>query len=637
MRKWLLAAVAGVALILLGLHHSGGARLRLSAPAYERSEYQVPMRDGIRLHTVVYAPRDHSRRYPVLIQRTPYGAEPGSHLGPSVEFDRAGYIFVFQDVRGRYNSEGVWQEMTPHAPNKRSAGDVDESTDMYDSVDWLLNHVADHNGRVGVWGISYPGFYTAAGIIDSHPAIRAASPQAPVIDLYHGDDAYHGGAFMLASNFGFYSSFDPQGDDDASEADGGEGPDEDLDRYAFFLRHPTLASLGDLLTPAQRALWRDQVSHDTYDDYWRARSIAPHLKNVHCAVLTVGGWFDAEDLQGPFSAYRALGTNNPGIYNGLVIGPWSHGAWARSGGRRLGAVDFGAPTVDAYRRDVLFPFFEHYLRDDAVAAPPLVTVFETGANAWRHYDHWPPAMAQPRSLYFEAGHGLSWVPPDAARAAPAFDEYLSDPARPVPYIGFAASDVPATYMVGDQRFAAVRPDVLVYETPPLREDVTVAGPVTPQLYVSSSGTDADWIVKLIDVYPDDVAAGGRSGYQQLVRGGPLRAKFRHSFARPEPLVPGRVEPISFTLPDINHRFLRGHRIMVQVQSSWFPLIDRNPQVFEPIAAARPGDFVAATQRLYHDAAHPSSLRLAVLPADAALTAAVSGWDPSRSQAPAPSP
>ena len=619
---------------------------------YTKYEYRIPMRDGTRLFTVVYVPKDTSRRYPFLMQRTPYGigvtedddemhygvdhyGSPDRHLGPSEAFDKAGYIYVFQDVRGRFMSEGTWLEMTPHHENKKTAAEVDESSDMHDTVDWLLKHVPNHNGRVGLYGISYPGFYTSASIIDSHPAIRAASPQAPVTDLYLGDDAYHGGAFMLAANFGFYASFKPQKNPTAEPRKWDDFDFGTKDGYEFFLRHATLGNLSALFKPETRGLWDDQVRHDTYDDYWKARSIAPHLRNIHCAVLTVGGWFDAEDLQGPLTTYRSIEQNDPGIYNGLVMGPWVHGGWSRLDGHRLGAVDFDDDTAKHFRSEILLPFFEQNLKDAKGERLPEASVFETGTNVWRAYDHWPPKQAQTRTLYFAAGGRLTWQAP-AAGTASAFDEYLSDPAKPVPYIGYVATDVPQEYMVSDQRFAATRPDVLVYQTEPLDDDLTLAGPLESRLFVSTTGTDSDWIVKLIDVYPpdfpdaadddgkpevkkhDDVPEPGATlaGYQQLVRGEPLRGKFRHGFETPEAFVPGRVEAVNYTMPDIDHTFRRGHRIMVQVQSTWFPLIDRNPQVFESIPDAKPEDFHAATQRVYRDAAQPSGLRVSVLPAPA---------------------
>ncbi len=609
---------------------------------YTKYEYRIPMRDGVRLFTVVYVPKDASKRYPFLLQRTPYSvgvqAEGELHygqdwfpkqIGPSREFEDAGYIFVKQDVRGRYMSEGKWVEMTPHANPQRRPGEGQESQDMYDTMEWLLKNVPNNNGKAGILGISYPGFYTSASIIDSHPSIKAASPQAPVTDLFMGDDSYHGGAFMLAANFGFYSSFTEQQNPTPlpktwSGFDYGEA-----DAYDFFLKHRTMSNILATLTPQQRALLQPTIEHDTYDAFWKLRAIAPHLKNIKAAVLTVGGWFDAEDLQGPFTTYHAVKKYNPGIFNGLVVGPWVHGGWARYEGKRLGNVSFDSKTGDYFRTRIQFPFFEEHLKGVKPAHPlAQVTAFETGSNVWRQYEAWPPVQAKARTLYFGADGKLSWQQ-DGAKAAggEAFDEYVSDPAKPVPYIGYPATGVPQEYMVSDQRFASTRPDVLTYRSDVLEEDVTIAGPVRPKLFVSTTGTDADWVVKLIDVYPAEFPAGERGprgndvappgatlgGYQQLVRGNPLRGKFRHAFDKPEPFVPGKVEALDFDIGDVNHTFRRGHRIMVQVQSSWFPLVDLNPQTFTSIPQAKPEDFRKATQRVYRTPQAPSGLQVLVLP------------------------
>ncbi|KQY00964.1 X-Pro dipeptidyl-peptidase [Massilia sp. Root133] len=608
---------------------------------YTKYEYRIPMRDGTKLFTVVYVPKDASKTYPFLINRTPYSAgvraEGELHygedwfpkqIGPSKEFEDAGYIFVKQDVRGRYMSEGRWQEMTPHVNPRRAAGEGQESQDMYDTMEWLLKHVPNNNGKAGIYGISYPGFYTSASIIDSHPAIKAASPQAPVTDLYMGDDSYHGGAFMLAANFGFYASFTEQQNPTPLPKTWADFDYGAADSYDFFLKHRTLTNILGTLTDNQRALLAPTIEHDTYDSFWQTRAIAPHLKNVKAAVLTVGGWFDAEDPQGPFTTYHAIGKNNPAIFNGLVMGPWVHGGWARYDGKQLGRVSFDSKTGEYFRQHIQFPFFEQQLKGVKPAQPIAeVTAFETGSNVWRRYTAWPPVQAKARTLYFGQNGTLAWQQPAAGAG---FDEYVSDPNKPVPYIGYPATSVPQEYMVSDQRFAATRPDVLVYQTEVLDEDVTVAGPVTPKLFVSTTGTDSDWVVKLIDVYPAEYPAGEQpprgnandvapprdtlAGYQQLVRANPLRGKFRNGYEHPEPFVPGKVEAISYHLGDVNHTFRRGHRIMVQVQSSWFPLVDLNPQTFVTIPKAKPEDFKAATQRVYHAAQTPSGLQLLVLPA-----------------------
>ncbi|MGH9683571.1 MAG: CocE/NonD family hydrolase [Candidatus Acidiferrales bacterium] len=599
---------------------------------YTKYEFRIPMRDGKRLFTSVYVPKDTSRTYPFLMDRTPYSVAPYGvdrykrSIGPSEEFEKAGYIIVYQDVRGRYMSEGDFVEMHPHIDVKKSKSDVDDSTDTYDTIEWLLKHVPNNNGKVGIWGISYPGFYTSASIIDSHPAIKAASPEAPMTDLFMGDDAYHGGAFMLDANFGFYTFFRPQNVPTTLPSGFTRFDYGTHDGYEFFLHAATLANLTAQYFKNPNWLWNDQVAHDTYDDYWKARNLAPHLKNIHCAVLTVGGWFDAEDLAGPFKVYDSIKHNDPGIYNGLVVGPWVHGGWSHFDGNHLGSVEFASNTGQFFRSHILFPFFEQYLKDGADAKLPEAYVFETGTNQWREYPAWPPKNVEKKTLYFQESGGLSFDAP--AKSSQGSDEYVSDPNRPVPFIGYTATDVPQEYMVADQRFAATRPDVLVYQTGPLKEDVTLAGPVSPRLFVSTTGTDSDFVVKLIDVYPPDypdntaneahsndvpppqVAMGG---YQQLIRGEPLRGKFRKSFERPEPFIPGKVAEIDFTMPDINHTFRRGHRIMVQVQSSWFPLIDRNPQVFENIPDAKPGDFKKATERIYRDGSQASGITVEVLP------------------------
>ena len=607
---------------------------------YTKYEYRIPMRDGVRLFTVVYVPKDSSRSYPFLMQRTPYGAGVYAQdamrygvdwypeaIGPSREFMDSGYIFVKQDVRGRYMSEGKWQEMTPHANAKRAPGEGVESEDMHDTVAWLLKNIPNNNGKVGIYGISYPGFYTAASIIDSHPAIKAASPQAPVTDLYMGDDSYHGGAFMLAANFDFYASFTEAPNPAPPSKSEAEFDYGTTDGYDFFLKHLTLTEIAATMSPAQRGYFMPNIEHDTYDQFWQSRAIAPHLKNVKAAVLTVGGWFDAEDLEGPFITYRAIEKQNPGIENRLVIGPWVHGGWARGDGARLGHVNFDSKTSDYYRRQIEFPFFEQHLKGVKPARTlPEVTAFETGSNVWRQYAAWPPVQAKARTLYFGADGKLDWKAPVASGAG--YDEYVADPRKPVPFIGYPATGVPREYMVSDQRFAARRPDVLVYQSEVLEEDVTIAGPVAPKLFVSTTGTDADWVVKLIDVYPadypqpeaerkgSDVAAPALAlgGYQQLVRGNPLRGKFRHSFEKPAPFVPGKMEALSFELGQVNHTFRRGHRIMVQVQSSWFPLVDLNPQTFTRIPTAKPEDFVKATQRVYRAPDAASGVQVLVMPA-----------------------
>ena len=596
---------------------------------YTKYEYRIPMRDGKRLFTSVYVPKDASQSYPILMDRTPYDVAPygedqyKKNLGPSDEFEKAGYIIVYQDVRGRYMSEGEFIEMTPHLDVKKSPHDVDDSTDTYDTIEFLLKNVANNNGKVGIWGISYPGFYTSASMIGSHPALKAASPQAPMTDLFLGDDAYHGGAFMLSANFGFYAFFKP-GTEPSPPKPSVPFDFGTPDGYEFYLQAGSVADLNQRYLQNSNWLFNDQVKHTTYDDYWKARELSRHMKNIHCAVMTVGGWFDAEDLSGPFKTFHSVERNNPGTPNSLVVGPWVHGGWARGDGDHLGDARFAAKTSEYFRAKIQFAFFEYYLKGKG-SALPKAWVFETGTNVWRQYDAWPPPAAHPKTLYLHAGGKLSFVPPAESEGS---DQYVSDPAHPVPYINYIATSVPQRYMTDDQRFAATRQDVLVYATDPLEEDVTIAGPVSPKLKVSSSGADSDFDVKLIDVYPNDFPDSDAAaitnkrllgpppvrmgGYQQLLRGEPMRAKFRNSWEKPEPLVPGQMTEVDFTMPDVFHTFRRGHRIMVQIQSSWFPLTDRNPQTFVEIPNAKPEDFQKATEQVFHKKDAASGVEVLVL-------------------------
>jgi putative CocE/NonD family hydrolase len=589
---------------------------------YTKQEVEIPMRDGVKLFTIVYAPVDTSRAVPILMTRSPYGSDPYGpdayrrSLGPSPAYEKDGYIFVYQDVRGRFRSGGEFVEMRPTQVSPGPT-DVDESTDTYDTIAWLLNSNLRHNGRVGLWGVSYGGFYAAAALPRAHPALKAVSPQAPIADLFLGDDSYHNGAFMLAANFSFYTGFFPRRGGPSAKADRPPFTFGTPDGYAFYL------ALGGLREGSARRLpgntyWEDNLAHTTYDAFWQARAIAPHLRDVRPAVLTVGGWYDAEDLAGPLRIYRAIERQSPSASNRLVMGPWAHGGWSRGDGDKLGPLAFGGKTTAEYRERFERPFFEHHLRGVPLAEAPEAAVFVTGANAWRTPPAWPPAEATSRTFFLREGGALADVAP-IGRDAQALDEYVSDPGRPVPYVPNPGTGMRRDYMTEDQRFAAARPDVLVYQTPPLAHDLTVVGPIHVVLHVSTTGTDADWVVKVIDAYPDDASApvgasGARlAGHQQLVRGEPFRGKFRDSFERPVPFVPGQPAAIAFDLPDVAHTFRRGHRLMVHVQSSWFPLVDRNPQVFMDIPAATAGDFRRATHRVWRSADRPSSIRVRALP------------------------
>jgi putative CocE/NonD family hydrolase len=591
---------------------------------YTKYEFRIPMRDGAKLFTAVYVPKEAapSKTYPFLIERTPYSVGPygadnyPKRIGPSRSFVADGFIFVYQDVRGRFQSDGTFIEVTPHKDVKKGTKDVDESTDTYDTIDWLLKNVPNNNGKAGIYGISYPGFYVAAGMPDSHPALKACSPQAPVTDLYMGDDAYHNGAFMLEANFGFYTFFKPRAGLEYPSKEWNNFDYGTNDGYDFYLAMGPLSNAKKLYLKDTNFYWDDQVRHPNYDEFWKSRNISAHMKNVHCAVMTVGGLFDAEDLQGPYKIFHSVGAMSPDTPNHIVEGPWVHGGWAFTKGDHLGPVNFAGDNSAYFNDQVLLPFFQQYLKDAGDAKLPTALIFETGTNVWRRYDTWPPKNAQTKTLFFQSGGTLAF---GSANEKPGYDEYVSDPSHPIPFVETQSTSVPQTYMDADQRFAAKRPDVEVYQTEPLEEDITVAGSVSSKLWVSSSGTDSDFVVKLIDVYPmnypdpvpnpRDVHMGG---YQQMVRGEPFRAKFRNSFEKPEPLESNKPTAIHFDLPSINHTFRRGHRVMVQIQSTWFPLVDRNPQKFVNIPDAKPEDFQKATQRVYHGGEHASAIALPVL-------------------------
>jgi len=586
---------------------------------YTKFDYRIPMRDGVKLFTSVYVPKDSSQRYPIMMQRTPYSIGPygvdnyPNSLGPSESFTKEGFIFVYQDVRGRYLSEGTFIDVPVHNTHL-AAKESDESTDTYDTIDWLVKNIPNNNGRVGTWGISYPGFYAAFSLINAHPALKAASPQAPMGDVGNGDDAYHNGAFYLAANFGFYTSFKPRGEPERP------GPRAGFDfgtqdQFDFYLRMGPLANANEKYFHNENVYWTDLLKHPNYDAFWQGRAQAPHMKNVTPAVLWVGGWFDAEDLSGPLKLFYANEKNGPVSPQTLVMGPWSHGGWSRGDGSTLGNLNFASKTGEYFREHIELPFFVANLKEKKGPPAPKAWLFATGTNEWTRFDQWPPKNSSEKSLFFGPNGTLTFDPAKAA----AFDEYVSDPAKPVPVTAEVGQGMPGDYMTYDQRFASRRTDVLTYQTEPLEKDVTIAGSIQPLLHVSTSGTDSDFVVKLIDVYPNDYPNPDPNpkgvhmgGYQQLVRGEPFRGKFRNGFDKPEPFVPGKPAQIGFWMPDICHVFRTGHRIMVQIQSSWFPLTDRNPQVFLDIPTAKTSDFQKATERVYHGGADGSRIRIRVV-------------------------
>jgi putative CocE/NonD family hydrolase len=632
MRRSALVLVLAAQLAAAQGRGAGAAAIREN---YSKFEYRIAMRDGIKLFTSVYVPKDvfsDGKTYPILIERTGYSVAPygidlyrGS-LGPSELFEREKFIFVYQDVRGRFMSEGDFVTIRPHKPVKNGPRDTDESTDTYDTIDWLVKHVAGNTGKVGMWGISQPGFYATAGMIDAHPALVAVSPQAPVTDYYMGDDVYHNGAFMLAHRFGFYMGFRNREGDPAP-------PPRTLpfdygtpDGYDFFLSLGPLANANEKYFKHQQPMWDMNIGHTTYDEVWQSRAIWKYLAAIKPAVMLVGGWYDTEDPQGLLRQFDFMEKNTPPAVM-LVMGPWNHGGFSRGDGDRLGNINFASKTAQYFREQIEFPFFLHYLKGRGDGKFPKAWVFQTGMNQWRRFDAWPPREAYSTDLFLDARGKLAWSRPAEA----GFEEYLSDPSKPVPYVGRIVQGVLGTYMTEDQRFAAMRPDVLVFKTEPLDHDVTVFGPIGVDLKVSTSGTDSDFDVKVIDVFPGDYpdyntpAAGAvpgavaptaassapMGGYQELIRGEPFRGKFRKSFEKPVPFEPNKPDRIAFLLPDVAHTWRQGHRIMVQIQSSWFPLTDRNPQRFMEIPKALSSDFQKAFERVYFGGAEGSRIQLRV--------------------------
>jgi putative CocE/NonD family hydrolase len=588
---------------------------------YEKREVSIPMRDGVKLFTSIYEPRERAKLYPILLCRTPYSVGPYGEgefkdlVGPSEAAMRDFFIIVYQDVRGCHMSDGTFVDVRPHIASKMGK-QIDESTDAYDTIEWLLANVPDNNGKVGMWGISYPGFYAAASMIDHHPALVAVSPQAPIADWFF-DDFHHHGTLFLPHAFNFLSSFG-QPRTELTTKSPERFKHDTPDGYDFFLRLGPLLNVDERYFHGKIQFWEDLVAHPNYDEFWEARNLQPNLKNVAPAVLTVGGWFDAEDLYGALHVYSAIEKQNPGIYNAIVMGPWQHGGWARTDGDRLGNVRFGAKTSIYYREKIELAFFDHFLKGTNDPLPTEATMFETGANQWRRFTSWPPEGLRDTSLYVTQ-HGL--LVHDTPPTGDAADTFESDPARPVPYTEAISDGMTKEYMTDDQRFAGRRPDVLVYRTDPLPEPVTIAGPIQADLWVSTTGTDADWMVKLVDVFPDDTPAPEGAdpterpmgGYQMMVRSEAFRGRFRESYAQPKPFVPDEPTLVTVPLQDVLHTFAKGHRIMVQIESTWFPLVDRNPQTFvDNIFKARAEDFRKATHKVYRSAEHPTRIRFGML-------------------------
>lgn len=596
---------------------------------YTKTEQYITMRDGVRLFTSIYTPKDSTEKHPVLLTRTPYSCAPYglNEYRPYwqtfyKEYLKEKYIMVVQDVRGRWMSEGNFMDVRPFNPNKKGK-EIDEASDTYDAIDWLVNNLKNNNGNLGVFGISYPGFYSTMAALSNHPALKAVSPQAPVTDWFAGDDFHHNGAFMLMDAFAFYSSF---GRPRLKPTTVGPEATEYFtrDNYDFYLRNGALGNLTKKYMGDSIAFWNDLMSHSKYDPWWKARNVRNFVQNVKPVMLVVGGLFDAEDCFGAWNTYNAIEAKSPSANNRLVMGPWFHGGWVRSDGSRLGNVQFDSKTSDWYQQNIELPFFNYYLKQKG-KEPQIAeaTIFITGENKWHRFNQWPPAETEAKDLYLAKDKKLTWQMPApvATQQKPkdedTFTEYISDPSTPVPYtqdVHFART---REYMTDDQRFASRRPDVLTFTTDALLNNVTVTGAVTADLMVSTTSTDADFVVKIIDVFPDKFQYSDSDkyimgGYQMLVRGEVMRGKFRNSLERPEPFVPKKITKVNFTLPDIAHTFKSGHKIMVQIQSSWFPLVDRNPQKFMDIYHAKDEDFQKAFIKVYHNGSMTSKIILPIL-------------------------
>jgi putative CocE/NonD family hydrolase len=594
---------------------------------YYKIEKAIPMRDGIKLFTSIYVPKDSTEKHPILMERTPYNCAP---YGPGEFRDfwtnykkyflREGYIMVVQDVRGRWMSEGKFVDVRPFIKGKKSA-DIDESTDAYDAIDWLVKNIAGNNGKVGVFGTSYPGFYAGMAAASGHPALKAVSPQAPVTDWFRGDDFHHNGAFFYMDGFDFYvaTGFGRPHPVPVDQESTMPDPYESKDNYQFYLKQGADKNLLKL-TGDSIAFFKELYNHPNEDDWWKARNARVAQYHIKPAILVVGGLFDAEDCFGAWNLYKAVRSQSPETNARLVMGPWYHEEWSSKDGSRLGNIYFGSNTALTYQNEIIIPFFNHYLKGKNDPALARATIFFTGENKWRKFDAWPSDKVRELKIYLQDNNGLSVKTPGSGKA---YDEYISDPAHPVPYTEEVHFNRNREYMTDDQRFAGRRTDVLSYQSGILEEDFTIGGPVIADLRSSISTTDADFVVKVIDVFPDslsyqriDIYAENLperiyplGGYQMLVRGEIFRGKFRNSFEKPEPFQPGKIETVHYVLPDVAHTFKKGHRLMIQIQSSWFPLVDRNPQQFMNIPDAKDSDFKKATIKIYHDAAHPSYIEV----------------------------
>ena len=608
LRSWVLAGVCVVSVL-----HAQQPAAKYDPSTYEHSSADIAMRDGVKLHVEIFYPRNATEPLPFLFQRTPYGVGESARVIPVVYKDLAedGYIFVFQDIRGRYKSEGTFVMQRPPKPVDAPGQAIDETTDTNDSIDWMLGHVPNNNGRVGMLGVSYDGWTSAMGMLGGHKALRAVSPQASPADMFIGDDFHHNGAFRLS--YGFEYAW-------LTEATR-ENSDFDFDRYDTFEWYLNVGPLSNIqakvLKDKKLPTWTDFAAHPNYDQFWQRQAMRPYLTRVTVPTLNVAGWWDQEDFYGPITIYRGLERHDQANRNFLVVGPWNHGGWSAGPGQTLGNIDFGSPTGEYYRAKIQAPFFAYYLKDKGSLTQPEATVFESGSNTWRTFDSWPPKSATTKALYFQPNGRLAFTPPKATGDS-SFDSYMSDPAHPVPYRNrpieptyYPKGSGWYTWLLEDQRFVQGRPDVLSWETETLTDDVVVAGDVTAKLFASTTGRDADWVVKLIDVYPEKYEPNSKlGGYELMVSNDVFRGRFHTSFEKPVPLVPNAVTPFTIDLHTQSYRFRKGHRIMVQVQSTWFPIIDRNPQTWVPnIFTAVASDYKAQTHRIWRTPAQASRVEI----------------------------
>ena len=581
------------------------------ADEYEKHEYMIPMRDGIHLHTIIFFPKVRSEALPFLIERSPYGWDSAGiqiNAGMS-ELARDGYLLVFQDVRGRYESEGLFVMLRPIRTSKDDRS-IDEGTDTYDTIDWLIKNIPGNNGRAGIMGISYGGWLTEMALIEPHPALKAASEQASPADMFLGDDFHHNGAFRLSYGFEYAAEMETGKTNKTFEF-------KQYDTYDWYLMLGPLSEANSRYFDGQRPTWNNFIAHPNYDDFWKQQAVQRIVRSAKVPNLNVGGWFDQEDFAGPWRIFAASETPESRDYNYLVVGPWNHGGWFSGLGRMLKNLDFRSDTGN-YFRNIQARWFAYWLKSRGPLNLPRIQLFETGANQWKAYDQWPPSGVQERRLYLRASSEASFQPP--MEGGDGFDSFISDPRRPVPYRErpipetYGGSPGWATWHTDDQRFAESRPDVAVWQTKPLESDLTIAGDVIADLFASTSGTDSDWIVKLIDVYPASVPEDPpMGGYELMIGADVLRGRFRNGFEKPEPVAPNEAVEYRIDLLSHDHVFLKGHRIMIQVQSTWFPIIDRNPQTFVPnIFEAKDSDFQAVTQHVFRSNAHPSAVILPVL-------------------------